>query len=73
MIEEQKIQRDEHGFIMETCIKEMRNSLPIELFVNQDKEPCYVARTEDELAHYFNGALPYCLTTKWRKINDQNY
>lgn len=61
------VQRDRNGHIMDECMHEMENSLPIELFVNQDKEPCYVAHTKEELAHYFDGALPYVLTTRYKK------
>ena len=61
------IQRDRNGHITDECMREMENSLPIELFVNADKEPCYVAHTSKELAHYFDGALPYVLTTRWKK------
>jgi len=61
------IHRNKNGHITDECMREMENSLPIELFVNQDKEPCYIASTKDELSHYFDGAIPYVLTTRWEK------
>lgn len=59
------IRRNKLGHITGECMREMENSLPIELFVNQDTEPCYIAHTKNELAHYFDGALPYVLTTRY--------
>lgn len=61
------IVRDEAGIITDECMRQMEDSLPIELFVNNEREPCWVANTKAELAHYFDGALPYVLTTKYRK------
>jgi hypothetical protein len=61
------IRRNKLGHITGECMREMENSLPIELFVNQDTEPCYIAHTKNELAHYFDGAIPYVLTTRYKK------
>lgn len=62
-----KIKRDEAGYITDACLQEMKDSLPIEVFVNDDNEPHRTIYTERELEAYLFGALPYCLTTRFRK------
>ena len=62
-----EIKRDVCGFITDECMREMENSLPIELYVNDDQAPAWVAQTKEDLARYFRGALPYVLTTRFNK------
>lgn len=65
-----KIQRTKDGFITDQCLADMRKSLPIELFVNFDIEPCSVISSQKELEVYLFGAVPYALTTYYRKKED---
>jgi hypothetical protein len=62
------IQRDPAGFITDACLKDMRESLPIEVYVNNDAEPHRIIYSKEELEAYLFGALPYCLTTRYRKV-----
>lgn len=62
-----RIQRDSAGFIMEECLQDMRDSLPIGMFVNIDNTPCRIIRTTEELEDYLFGAIPYAITTYYRK------
>lgn len=60
-----KIERDKLGIITESCWTDMREHLPIKVYVNNDKEAHKVIKTEEELDGYFKGALPYVLTTRY--------
>lgn len=60
-----RIERDERGAITEGCMADMLASLPIKVYVNDDKEAHKVINTEKELKGYFKGALPYVLTTRY--------
>lgn len=62
-----KIKRDSSGFITDQCISDMEASLPIEMFVNFELEPHNVINNEQELQSYLFGAVPYALTTYYRK------
>lgn len=59
------IERDERGIITESCLADMREHLPIKVYVNDDKYAHKVIKTEAELKGYFKGALPYVLTTRY--------
>lgn len=61
-----KIQR-ECSVITNQCLADMSKTLPIEVFVNFDNEPCRVINTQKELEDYLFGAIPYTLTTYYRK------
>ena len=62
-----KIKRDSYGFITDDCLADMRKSLPIEVFAGFDIEPHRTINTSKELEDYLFGALPYTLTTYYRK------
>lgn len=59
------IERDGRGVITDNCLADMREHLPIKVYVNDDKEAHKVLKTEKELEGYFKGALPYVLTTRY--------
>lgn len=65
-----KIKRDAHGYITDECLTDMRNSLPIEVFASFDNTPHRVLNSPAELEKYLFGALPYALTTYYRKKED---
>ncbi len=65
-----KIHRESTGFITDGCIKDMHDSLPIEIFVNNDNEPHRVISTSKELEDYLFGALPYMLSSYYRHKDD---
>ena len=60
-----EIERDSRGVITEWCLDDMREHLPIKVYINDDKEAHKVLKTEKELKGYFKGALPYVLTTRY--------
>ena len=61
----ERIVRDEKLNILNECFEDMRNSLPIKVWVNDDEKPHRIINTYQELENYFSGALPYCLTTRY--------
>lgn len=65
-----KINREGSGFITNDCLSDMHDSLPIEVFVNYDNKPHSVINTPSELEGYLFGAIPYVLTTYYRKKED---
>ena len=62
------IERNNEGFITDASMKEMMESLPIEMFVEGDPQPHRVISTKKELEAYLFGALPYVLTTRFKKV-----
>lgn len=59
------VERDGRGVITESCLDDMREHLPIKVYVNNDKVAHRFIKTEAELKRYFKGALPYALTTRY--------
>lgn len=59
------VERDDRGVITEGCLDDMREHLPIKVYVNNDKVAHRSIKTEAELKGYFKGALPYVLTTRY--------
>lgn len=66
-----KIQRVKDGFIADQCLADIVESLPIEVFVNFDNEPYRVINSQKELEDYLFGAIPYALTTYYRKKTER--
>ena len=64
------IKRDESGYITDACLAEMRDALPIEVFANFDNRPHRTINTTKELESYLFGAIPYVLTTYYRRKDD---
>ena len=62
-----KIKRNSSGFITDETLADMQDKLPIEVFANFDLEPHRTISTKQELEDYLFGALPYALTTYYRK------
>lgn len=60
------VERNEAGFITDKCLKDMQDSLPIDVYVNQ-QTPHRTIKDKQELEAYLFGALPYALTTHYRK------
>lgn len=65
-----RIDRDEFGTITESCLKEMKTNLPIDLFVTGSENAHRRITTIEELDSYFSGALPYVFTTRWRPVSE---
>lgn len=63
-----KIKRDASGHITDAGLAEMRDALPIEVFASLDNKPHRRISTPEELERYLFGAIPYVLTTHYRKI-----
>ena len=61
-----EIQRDESGHITGECLEDMRNSLPIDMYAG-DQTPHRRINSRDELDAYLYGALPYVLSSHYRK------
>ena len=66
-----KIHRDERGVITDECLKDMLESLPIDLFIYKDNYPHDSISTAEGLEKYFFGALPYALTTYYRSRKEE--
>lgn len=66
------IERNDAGYITEKCLKDMQKSLPIDVYANQPV-PHRTIIDKKELEAYLFGALPYCLTTHYRKNNETIY
>lgn len=62
-----EIERDESGYITEKCLADMRNSLPIDMYAG-DQTPHRRINSEKELEAYLFGALPYVLSSHYRKV-----
>ena len=63
-----KIKRDENGYITDACLAEMREAFPIEVFGGFDNKPHRRIKTAQELDDYLFGAIPYVLTTYFKKF-----
>lgn len=63
-----KIIRDSEGNILDECFEDMKKSIPIKVWVNDDKTPHRTINSIQELEDYFYGALPYCLTTRYESL-----
>lgn len=61
-----KIERDADGHITEECFADMRNLLPIDIYVGE-QTPHRRIGSKEELDAYFYGALPYALSTHYRR------
>lgn len=59
------VERDDRGVITESCLDDMREHLPIKVYVNNGKVAQRSIETEAELKRYFKGVLPYVLTTRY--------
>ena len=70
LIKEKKIKRDKNGFITDATIVEMRDALPIEVFANFYNKPHRRISTTEELESYLFGAIPYALTTYYRRKDE---
>lgn len=63
------IERNDAGYITDKCLNDMQDSLPIDVYVGQ-QVPHRTIKDKKELEAYLFGALPYCLTTHYRKNNE---
>ena len=67
-----KIQREPAGFITDDCLKDMHN-FPLALFAYPDKKPYRIVNNARELEDILFGALPYVLTSHYRKNEEVHH